>query len=283
MHECCLSIEPRSIWLSATPDLSSPFGGFAVTEIGHFYANHDYYTIRDQRKEYLLLYTLSGEGTLHYNDKDFTLSHNCATLIDCNLWHHYKASLEGWEFLWIHLTGTATKGMYEAWELTQNGYVHIEETDTFERTFQQIMDNISKNSLATQSAISLDIHTLLHMLTFESHQDLSVTDPTKELILRTVHYMNEHYALPLSIETLAAYSTMSKYHFIRKFKQYMGITPYQYLLNYRINRSKILLRTTKLTILEISSYCGFLDDSNFIEHFHKQTHSTPSQYRKDFS
>ena len=76
---------------------------------------------------------------------------------------------------------------------------------------------------------------------------------------------------------------ISKYHFIRIFKRIIGITPYNYLTNYRINISKTLLISTDKTISEISEECGFSDTSNFISQFKKHTGQRPFEYRKDFS
>lgn len=53
-------------------------------------------------------------------------------------------------------------------------------------------------------------------------------------------------------------------------------------MNYRINRSKILLRSTNKSIAEIAEACGFSDTSNFISQFKKHTGIRPTHYRKDF-
>ena len=54
-------------------------------------------------------------------------------------------------------------------------------------------------------------------------------------------------------------------------------------MNYRVNRSKILLRTTDLSIAEIAARTGFFDSSNFIACFKRQTNQKPTEYRRDFS
>lgn len=74
---------------------------------------------------------------------------------------------------------------------------------------------------------------------------------------------------------------ISKYHFIRVFKRQMGVTPYEYLTEYRINMAKILLRTTYKSVFEIAFDVGYNSKSNFIAKFHSMTGVTPSQYRKE--
>ena len=104
-----------------------------------------------------------------------------------------------------------------------------------------------------------------------------------EDIAAAVTFIQEHYAQPITIDDIIQDIPISKYHFIRLFRRIMGVTPYSYLTNYRINRSKILLRSTEKTIADIAEACGFLDTSNFISQFKKHTGVRPTHYRRDFS
>ena len=61
----------------------------------------------------------------------------------------------------------------------------------------------------------------------------------------------------------------------------MGVTPYEYLTEYRINMAKIPLRTTYKSVFEIAFDVGYNSKSNFIAKFHSMTGVTPSQYRKE--
>ena len=95
-------------------------------------------------------------------------------------------------------------------------------------------------------------------------------------------FIRKNYSHPLTIDDIIRNIPISKYHFIRLFRRIMGVTPYSYLMNYRINRSKILLRSTNKSIAEIAETCGFSDTSNFIFQFKKHTGIRPTHYRKDF-
>lgn len=96
-------------------------------------------------------------------------------------------------------------------------------------------------------------------------------------------YIENNYRSQITVDDMIKDIPVSKYHFIRRFKRAMGITPYSYLTNYRINMSKKFLRSTDKTVSEIAEICGFLDTSNFIVHFKKHTGQKPLQYRRDFS
>jgi len=59
----------------------------------------------------------------------------------------------------------------------------------------------------------------------------------------------------------------------------VGTSPYEYLINFRINKSKTLLKETSLTVNEISVMVGYNEVTNFIRDFKKYLGTTPLKYR----
>lgn len=98
-------------------------------------------------------------------------------------------------------------------------------------------------------------------------------------IARALEYMQAHFRQQISVDTLAALALQSRYHFIRSFKQLIGLTPYQYLLRLRIEHAQQLLRNTRLTVTEISFGLGFSSTSQFYRAFFKTVGETPERYR----
>jgi AraC-like DNA-binding protein len=66
---------------------------------------------------------------------------------------------------------------------------------------------------------------------------------------------------------------------IRIFNKHVGTSPYEYLINFRINKSKTLLKETSLTVNEISVMVGYNEVTNFIRDFKKYLGTTPLKYR----
>lgn len=96
-----------------------------------------------------------------------------------------------------------------------------------------------------------------------------------------VHFFNEFFTQDISIEEYARKQHMSISWFIRCFKQYMGMTPMQYITSIRINRAKELLKNTNYSIQEISSLSGYENPLYFSRIFHRQTGFSPSRYRNE--
>ena len=84
----------------------------------------------------------------------------------------------------------------------------------------------------------------------------------------------------LTVEDIAAAMFISKYHFIHIFTEIMGVSPYSYLLNMRVNKVKQMLVTTDEGLSAIAERTGFCDGKNMIRAFKKQTGQTPGQVRR---
>ena len=90
-------------------------------------------------------------------------------------------------------------------------------------------------------------------------------------------YINEHLHQDLKLVDLAAIAQMSPYHFLRLFKQSIGVTPHQYILQRRIEKAKCLLQQGELSIADVAASVGFCDQSHFTRYFKRIVGVTPKQ------
>jgi AraC family transcriptional regulator len=91
-------------------------------------------------------------------------------------------------------------------------------------------------------------------------------------------YINTHLHQDLNLSEIAAIAQMSPYYFLRLFKQSMGITPHQYILQRRIERAKYLLQHSQLSIADIAVRVGFCDQSHLTRCFKRIFGITPKQF-----
>lgn len=89
-----------------------------------------------------------------------------------------------------------------------------------------------------------------------------------------------HYADAISLDDIAAAANISKSEASRCFHAYLHTSPVNYLLQYRIEKSRELLLDSSKSIQEISLTCGFRSASYFCKIFREQTGITPAQYRR---
>jgi AraC family transcriptional regulator len=92
-------------------------------------------------------------------------------------------------------------------------------------------------------------------------------------------FINDHLSEAITIEDIADKLNISKFHFLNEFKKFTGYTPYQHLLNMRIDAAKKLLLNREMKITSIAFELGFSDSSHFSRTFKKATGISPKSYR----
>ena len=99
-----------------------------------------------------------------------------------------------------------------------------------------------------------------------------------ELVQRVNEYIEEHMSETILVEDLAGCVHMSKYYFLRRFKELTGMTVHSYLNNKRLMYSCEGLKEG-MTIGEVWGKCGFSDYSSFLRNFRKEYGMSPTIYR----
>jgi AraC-like DNA-binding protein len=101
--------------------------------------------------------------------------------------------------------------------------------------------------------------------------------PDRTAIAAALQYMEANYDRNLSLEELAGLSPYSASHFLRMFRDVVGLTPHAYLTQFRIELATTLLRSGT-PLIDIASLVGFTDQSHFTRKFKRILGVTPGQY-----
>ncbi|MBP6099640.1 MAG: response regulator transcription factor [Flavobacterium sp.] len=96
---------------------------------------------------------------------------------------------------------------------------------------------------------------------------------------QTLEYIEQHVTKKIDVAQLAALTRWDTAHYSRVFKQYMGLTPYQYILKKKIEASLAVIVSTNEQLQYIADDFGFSSYSNFCNAFKKIIHSSPESYR----
>ena len=92
-------------------------------------------------------------------------------------------------------------------------------------------------------------------------------------------YIESNYHEAIDLDMLSRVSSLCPHHFLRKFKSYTGVSPYQHLKQTRLTKAKTLLENTSLSVTEICQDCGYESLSSFSFLFKKTYNLSPENYR----
>jgi AraC family transcriptional regulator len=136
------------------------------------------------------------------------------------------------------------------------------------------------NRLYAESLMTtLALHLLQHYSTRNQAVLIRDSDYLPQAALKPViDYIHAHLEQNLSLAELADQAQMSLHYFARLFKQSVGLSPHQYVIQCRIERAKELLLRRELTVAEIAHQVGFIDQSHLNRHFKNWVGVSPKQW-----
>ncbi|MBU5341770.1 AraC family transcriptional regulator [Caldifermentibacillus hisashii] len=270
-----------SIRIFNTPSTRAKQLFYYIQEIGHFKAMKPYFTERQNLKSYLLKFTFGGKGRLRYQGQVYTIEKDDIFFINCMNYQHYATvSDEPWEMDWIHFYGPNVEAFYE--EYIKNGSnVFKAKNDRIHKIIKEIMDLQQTRNAKTEFQISLLIHEMLNEILMQKY-DLGFEGKNiPDYILKIKNYLEDNFKKKISLQDLEHMCSLNKFQLSKEFTHFIGIPPIEYLINFRINIAKSLLRYTNKSVKEIAYEVGIEDTPYFNRLFKRKTEMTPLEYRKN--
>jgi len=101
-------------------------------------------------------------------------------------------------------------------------------------------------------------------------------------VAQALEFIHQNYAQDLALSDIAAAVHLSPFYLARLFKQTLGVSPYQHVIQVRVNNARSLLAAGpgRGSLAEIASAVGFSDQSHLTRHFKRITGVTPRQFRR---
>lgn len=123
-----------------------------------------------------------------------------------------------------------------------------------------------------------EIQTIQLLNCLDSLDNTSLSYSIEPLIDSAKKQIECYPEMKLSIDEMAHSLYISKYHFIRSFKQAIGLTPHQFQIQNRVRKAQHMLSNVD-SIAEVALTTGFCDQSHFIKHFERYVGITPTVYK----
>lgn len=124
------------------------------------------------------------------------------------------------------------------------------------------------------------VESYLENILFLINKEFPVNTIADARINNVLQYIHTHYAQEITLENLAEITNLEKNYFIRLFKQYMNLTPYQYIKKYRFNVALSLIKR-KQPITDVALRIGYSDISAFSHAFKRIYGIYPSELTRN--
>ena len=196
-----------------------------------------------------------GALTVRYREQEITASPGMLILLDCREPHEYFAVSPEIRFRWFHIVG-ASSFAYIAHIIQSHGFViQTAKNADIERFFAQIITDAKQDAAAY--AVSAHVEQLLAGLASLAAE--TNPDAVEQSMIDSAQYIEAHYAeKEAKVPALAARAALSTCYYLRKFKEYHGVTPHQYLQSVRLRAAKEQLTVYRFYVIKYSSCRYFI-------------------------
>ena len=245
---------------------------------GHQFAWEQGRTLQD----YQLLYIHEGEGTFEATGiKRRKLTRASLFLLFPGVWHRYRPELStGWIESWIELNGPYMDQLRAAGIIDpKNPVYQIEAPDEIEGLFETAHRWVRAKSPGYSIRLGLLAVQILTLLRTGSPRQQTVPRRIEHLVSESQALLAQNLEKNISAEQIARKLSIGYSYFRREFKRQTGFSPKQYRIEIRHRRARDLLRSTSLTVKEISEQLSYHSPYHLSIDFSRRTGLSPTKWR----
>ena len=239
------------------------------------------------RNHYLFHYIISGTGTLMADNikgetQTYSIKSRQGFLIFPGQITTYIADQNlPWEYVWIEFDGLRVKEALDLTELSVNTPVyHSHSKDLREQLMNEML-------YIVHHAKESPFHLIGHLYLFLDY--LTQSAKSKKLvqsskmsdyyIKEAINYIEQNFQNNITIEDIAAVCGINRSYFGKIFRNSIGRSPQEFLMNYRMVKATELLKLTSLSIAEIGSAVGYENQLHFSRAFKTIYGISPREWR----
>ncbi|MBI6072185.1 helix-turn-helix domain-containing protein [Clostridium perfringens] len=236
-------------------------------------------------KNAVIHYVTKGYGTFKFNGKVYNLKQGDIFILLKGMQVEYVASIDDpWEYYWIGFSGSNANEYLNRTSITNSCVANCKENSKIPQIILNMCE-ISKtyNPSSSDDILLLkELYSLLYALIEEFPKPFEYKD--KELhtyIQDALNFINSNYMHSITVQEIADYVNLSRSYLYKMFIKNLGISPQRYLINLRMYKATLLLKSTKLPIGEVASSVGYSDSLLFSKTFSKHFSMSPLNYRNN--
>lgn len=244
---------------------------FGFSDCGYEFNGSGYFHERENGIGYMFTYTISGAAELIYENKKHLLHKGDLCMIDLNKKNVIKVLKSNhWEIYFLHIIGANIEEIFSVFKQNCGIIKHDFEPNNLINCVESLLKGCNKYDAAVY----------IYQTLMDALSQSATADYESLGINKAINFIYDYYKNDISIDDICSEIGLSKYHFIRKFKDLIGISPKQFILELRLKKASELLVTSKIALSEIAIKCGFKTTKNLYYSFEKVYGVGPKEYQK---
>ena len=225
---------------------------------------------------------MEGRGSYTVDGVKYELEAGQGFLIQPRVQTFYQADEnEPWSYLWVGFDGKRAEEYLRGMGLGENTLVY--RSSHGERLKQIVLNMLRHNTYTASDQFVLEGLLYSFFGTLSEDMDIlaAVESNTGSLYVRkAVEFIQNNYCNPIHITDIADYVCINRSYLYTLFQKELGMSPQEYLTNYRLTQAAELLVITDISIDSVALSCGYSDPLVFSKAFKAKNGITPSRYRK---
>lgn len=228
--------------------------------------------------DYLLIFTVSGQGNVRLYDHEFSAGKDTLFIIPPHIPCRYYAPLDSfWEFYWIHISGENARILLD--QCIRCAGERIDLPFALVQEYIRLILDSGYKGIEGELFAARTLSRLLFAVLYRVNEK-NLTDGSQDTACRVMEYIENNYTQPLDLAQISKRYYISKEYLIRIFKQKTGMTPYKYYRHLKIVKSACDLEYSDRPLEEIARSIGYSGVSSFSIQFKREMHLSPTEYRK---
>lgn len=231
---------------------------------------------------YQLIYISQGRGWYHETpEKRVEIKSGSMLIIPPYTWHSYYPDKKcGWQEYWIGFRGTHIDNRYNNGFFVRGKIIHtIGFREHIIDQYKEALEIAFKEKTGCQQVLASIANSILAYVIYYDCNDYSVSDLVAGKIDQARIIMRESMLTNITPEEIADRINMSYSWFRKMFKEYTNVSPAHYITQLKLQKAKLLLLNSTMSIKEIAFYLNYEDAAYFSAIFKKYVGCSPSDYK----
>lgn len=246
--------------------------------------NDYYFNIHKGRilDNYQLLYISKGRGWYHETpEKRIEIKSGTTLIIPPYTWHsYYPDKKSGWQEYWIGFRGSHVDSRYNNGFFNSDKIIHpIGLREHIVDLYKEALEIACKEKTGYQQILASISNSILAYVIYYDSNDGATKDSVAEKMDQARTIMRESMLTGITPEEVAEKINMSYSWFRKTFKEYTNVSPAHYITQLKLQKAKMMLLNSSMSIKEIAFYLNYEDTAYFSAIFKKYVGCSPSEYK----